>query len=79
MVSNGTYPRRPYSSTNRYHFFSVFDLKTVGPSPRARAPLPTQSATKPYDVSVRFRDFSAVMNFEQGEPEDGSRSSLVKR
>ena len=62
---------------NRYHFFSVLDLNTVGPSPRSIAPLPMQSATRSYFVEVRLVDFSPVMNFEQGELEDGSRSSLV--
>ena len=77
MVSKGRYPRPPYSSMNRYHFSSVFDLNTVGPSPRSIAPLPMQSETNRYEVSVREADFSPVTNFEQGEPEDGSRSSLV--
>ncbi len=62
---------------NRYHLFSVLDLKTVGPSPRSIDPLPTQSETKSYEVSVSEVDFSAVMNFEQGLEEVGSRSSFV--
>ena len=62
---------------NRYHLFSVLDLKTVGPSPRLIEPLPMQSATKSYLVEVRLVYFSPVMNFEQGELEDGSRSSFV--
>ncbi|WP_235999003.1 hypothetical protein [Qaidamihabitans albus] len=69
---------------NRYHFSSVFDLKIVGPSPRAMpglssVALPMQSATNSHEVSVSAVDFSWRMNLLQGVEEPGSRSSLVNR
>ncbi len=64
---------------NRYHFSSVFDLNTSGPSPRAIAPLPMHSATKSQAGSSSEVVRSAMMNLLHGVDEPGFRSSLVNR